>query len=113
MAAAAVLAMPAASAFAAGNAAAGAAVAAKKCAGCHGATGAGNGPELQMLNVTVPPVPWTDKAKMSKFSDAYLTKIVTDGGRAVGKGPLMAPFKGKLTAAQISDAIAYIRSLAK
>ncbi|HVN64127.1 MAG TPA: cytochrome c [Candidatus Binataceae bacterium] len=112
-AAAIAMAMVAVPAFAAGNVAAGATIVTSKCVGCHGSTGAGDGPELQMLNVTNPPIPWTNKAQMSQLNDDYLSKIINGGGGSVGKSPLMPPFKGKLSDQQISDVIAYIRSLAK
>ena len=97
----------------AADAAKGQAVAKAKCAGCHGDGGAGNGVMLQMLNVTTPPVPWTDKSAMASFTDADLTKIITGGGAALGNPPLMPAFKGQLSDAQIADVIAYIRSLAQ
>lgn len=66
-----------------------------KCAGCHGADGSKsmmgakplNGPDVQ------------------KMSDAELTSAITDG-----KGKMPA-YKGKLTDAQISDLVKYIRTL--
>ncbi len=99
-------------AFAA-DAAKGKRIATQKCAGCHGAGGAGNGVMLQALNVTTPPVPWTDKSAMAAFSDADLTKIISGGGAAVSKPPLMPAFKGQLSDAKIADLVAYIRSLAQ
>ncbi len=86
-------------------------IAQQKCAGCHGAGGAGNGVMLQSLNVTTPPVPWTSKSQMSAFTDADLEKIISGGGAAIGKPPLMPAFKGQLSDAKIADLIAYIRSL--
>ena len=97
----------------AADAAKGKAIAQVKCVGCHGEGGAGNGVMLQMLNVTTPPVPWTDKGKMAAFSDADLGKIIAGGGAALGKPPLMPAFKSQLSDAQIADVIAYIRSLAQ
>ena len=88
-------------------------IAHQKCAGCHGEGGAGNGVMLQALNVTTPPVAWTDKSAMAGYTDADLTKIITGGGAAVGKPPLMPAFKGQLSDEKISDVIAYIRSLAQ
>ncbi|HKM99678.1 MAG TPA: c-type cytochrome [Candidatus Binataceae bacterium] len=96
----------------AADAAKGKRIADQKCAGCHGAGGAGNGVMLQMLNVTTPPVPWTDKNAMAAYTDADLTKIISGGGAAIGKPPLMPAFKGQLSDAKIANVIAYIRSLA-
>ena len=84
-----------------------------KCAGCHGEGGAGDGVMLKMINVTTPPVPWTNKSGMAAFSDADLAKIISGGGAAAGKSPLMPAFKNQLSGAQIADLIAYIRSLAQ
>ena|SRR5271154_457747 len=88
-------------------------IATEKCAGCHGAGGAGNGVMLQMLNVTTPPVAWTNKTAMASFSDADLTKIIAGGGAAVGKPPIMPSFNGQLSDAKIADVVAYIRSVAQ
>lgn len=95
----------------AADAAAGAKIATTKCAGCHGSGGAGNGPMLQVLGVTTPPVPWTSKSQMAAFSDADLEKIIEGGGAAVGKPPLMPAFGKQLSSSQIADLVAYIHSL--
>lgn len=91
----------------------GARIAAAKCAACHGATGAGDGVMLATLGVPVPPVPWTDKSKMAKFTDQQLTDVINNGGAALKASPLMPAFKGQLSDAQIADMVAYIRSLGK
>ncbi len=49
---------------------------------------------------------------MNALDDAYLTKVIKEGGAAVGKSPLMAPWGGTLSDAQLADVIAFIRSLA-
>jgi mono/diheme cytochrome c family protein len=107
----AILALFAAGQALAADAAAGKKIADQKCAGCHGAGGAGNGVMLQALNPKTPPVPWTSKSGMAAFTDADMTKIISGGGAAVGKPPLMPAFKGQLSDGQIADVIAYIRSL--
>ena len=96
----------------AADVAAGQRIARQRCAGCHGEGGAGNGAMLQPLNLATPPVAWTDKTAMAAYTDADLTKIISDGGAAVGKLPLMPAFKSQLSDAQIADVVAYIRSLA-
>jgi len=88
-------------------------VAARRCAQCHGPIGMGDGKELRNLNVHVTPVPWPDKQRMAKFTDAQLNQIILLGGKAVGKSRLMPPFGHKLSNAQIADVVAYIRSLAQ
>jgi mono/diheme cytochrome c family protein len=95
----------------AADAGAGATVAAAKCAGCHGAGGAGDGVMLQTLNVTTPPVPWTSKAQMAQFTDAQLTSMIKGGGASQGKPSLMPAFGSQLSDDQVANVVAYIRSL--
>ncbi len=68
-----------------------------KCAMCHGADGAGKAPMGSNLT----------SADVQKMSDADLTAAITNG-----KGKMPA-YKGKLTDAQISDLVKYIRTLKK
>ena len=73
-----------------------------KCQSCHGATGvpsAGMAKSMGMKPVTDPAVKGMSEDKM--------IAITTNGE---GKMP---SFKGKLTDAQIKDAVAHYRSLAK
>ena len=97
----------------AGDPADGAKISAEKCAGCHGSGGAGDGALLSSLGVTTPPVSWTDKSKMAAFSDQDLNAIITNGGKAEGKPPMMPAFGAQLSSDQIADVMAYIRSLAQ
>jgi cytochrome c6 len=69
-----------------------------KCAMCHGADGGGN-----KAMGTMP----LGGAEVQGMSDAQLTALITNG-----KGKMPA-YKGKLTDAQISDLVSYIRSLKK
>jgi mono/diheme cytochrome c family protein len=80
------------------------------CASCHGATGAGDGPASAGLEPK--PARHNDGAYMNALSDAHLHKVIAEGGPAVGKSPLMAPWSGTLSDEQIDDVIVYIRSLA-
>jgi mono/diheme cytochrome c family protein len=50
---------------------------------------------------------------MKALTDDHLFKVIKDGGAAVGKSPLMAPWGGQLKDPEIWDVVAYIRSLAK
>lgn len=84
-----------------------------KCVGCHGPTGAGDGIMLQSLGITTPPLPWNDKTKMAAFTDQQITEVITNGGKAINASPLMPAFANQLSANQIADLLAYIRSLAK
>ena len=101
---------PLAEALAPGDASLGARVYAQNCATCHGATGDGDGPVSASLDPT--PTRHSDGSKMNALDDAYLTRVIRDGGPAVGKSPLMAPWGGTLDDADIANAIAFIRSIA-
>jgi mono/diheme cytochrome c family protein len=73
-----------------------------KCQMCHGATGLGDTPAGKSMKV--PPFNSPDLIKMS---DADLIAATTNG-----KGKMPA-YTGKLTAPQIKDLVAYIRTLQK
>ncbi len=73
-----------------------------KCAMCHGADGSGSTPmgkSMELKDLGGPAI--------QSMSDADLTAAVTNG-----KGKMPA-YKGKLTDAQISDVVSYVRSLKK
>ena len=75
---------------------------ASKCALCHGPDGRGNtsiGKSLKVADL--------HSADAQKLSDADLKTVISNGKNK------MPPFKGKLTDAQISDVISYIRELGK
>ncbi|MGH0029085.1 MAG: c-type cytochrome [Myxococcota bacterium] len=80
------------------------------CASCHGMTGAGDGPASAGLNPT--PARHNDGTYMNALSDDHLRKVISEGGAAVGKSPLMAGWGGTLDDGQITDVIAFVRSLA-
>jgi len=86
-----------------GDATAGKAVFDTKCKMCHGPDGKGNAALAKAMNVTLPDM--TSQATQSKSDDAFKKQIAEGGGK-------MKPFKG-LTDQQITDVIAFIRSLAK
>lgn len=79
------------------------------CATCHGATGKGDGPAGAALD----PKPadfsaaefWNDER-----TDDYLKKVIAEGGTAVGKSPLMAPYGGQYDEAQIDALVAHIKT---
>ena len=81
------------------------------CAACHGATGEGDGPLTGLLPL-VPPR-HSDAAYMGTLSDAYLFRLLKEGGPAVGKSPLMNAWGNALSDEQIGDVIAYLRTLAR
>jgi mono/diheme cytochrome c family protein len=73
-----------------------------KCASCHGAAGladSGAGKALKIKPVTDPEV--------KAMSEADMIKVTSDG-----KGK-MPSYKGKLTDAQIKDAVDFYRTLGK
>ena|SRR5581483_407668 len=90
-------------ALAKGDAQTGKAVFDSKCKMCHGADGKGNPGIAKAMNVTLPDM--TSKEFQSKTDDD-IKKTIAEG---TGK---MKPVKG-LSDQQTSDAIAFIRTLAK
>ena len=95
---------------AAGDAAKGKTLFSKSCAGCHGESGKGDGSAAAALNPK--PKDLSDKGYNKTLDDAFLHNIITKGGAAVGKAPMMPPF-AQLKEQDVNDVIAYIRSLAK
>lgn len=81
------------------------------CVGCHGATGKGDGPAAAALNPK--PGDMTDGKVMKALTDKYLFDIIKDGGAAVKKAAIMPGSAKKFSDQEISDIVAYIRSLAK
>ncbi len=73
-----------------------------KCKMCHAADGSGSTPAGKSMKV----IPFSSP-DLIKASDAELIAATTNG-----KGKMPA-FSGQLTAAQITDVIAYIRTLQK
>ena len=92
-----------ASALAAGNAQQGKVVFGSKCKTCHGPDGKGNPVIAKMMKVKMQEL--GSKEVQSK-SDAEIKKDIT-----LGNGKMM-PVKG-LSAGQLDDVIAYVRSLGK
>ena len=80
------------------------------CASCHGARGGGDGPIAASLDPK--PAAHSDGAIMNGLSDDYLFQVIVEGGPAVGKSPLMAPWGGTLSNDDVRDVIAFIRTLA-
>jgi mono/diheme cytochrome c family protein len=94
-----------------GDAKAGLEIHKKNCLRCHGEQGKGDGPAAKLLKTK--PSDWSDKAKMSSLSDQDLFKVISKGGEAVGRSKLMPAFGEKLSDKDISNVIAFVRSLAK
>src|ERR1700686_1243426 len=73
-----------------------------KCAMCHGADGSSQTPAGKSMKS-----PDLRAPEVQKQSDADLQKVISDG-----KGK-MAAYKSKLSVADISSLVAYVRGLAK
>ena len=93
----------------AGDKEAGAQLYQQRCATCHGADGKGQTPIAQALNPK--PRDHTDGAYMNALSHDHLTKVIKDGGSAVGRSPLMPP-QADLKPEQIQQLVTFVRSLA-
>ncbi len=81
------------------------------CGACHGSTGKGDGPGAGALNPK--PRDLTDGAYMGKLNDQYLFDVIAKGGPALGKSAAMPPWIPTLKDRDITDVVAYIRSLSK
>ena len=88
------------------------------CATCHGETGVGDGPGAQGLQ----PSPRDFTKAQFKFDankngktgeDADLKGVISKGAAEFGGSPLMTPWAGTLSDADIDNVIAVIRSLKK
>ena len=93
------------------DAAAGKKLYATYCAACHGDSGKGDGAAASALPVK--PANLSDGSVMNPLADKFLVEIVTKGGVAVGKSPLMPALGTQINQPQVLDIIAYIRSLAE
>jgi len=78
------------------------------CVSCHGLDGQG-GRMAGML--PVPPRNLADHGYMSTRSDQQLFDVINKGGTAVGLSNAMTAFGNQMTAQQIWDTIAYIRTI--
>ncbi len=84
---------------------------ANKCANCHGEQGAGDGAAGQKLKDK--PSNWTaGGGGLKGMDDQQLSDAIKKGGAAVGKSKLM-PAYGKLSDKDLSDLVAYVKSLKK
>jgi len=81
------------------------------CASCHGPRGAGDGPAGQALDPK--PAHHNDGAYMNALTNEHLFRVIKEGGAAVGKSPMMAPWGGALSDDQIWNVVVFVRSLAQ
>jgi mono/diheme cytochrome c family protein len=79
------------------------------CAGCHGATGNGDGPNAARLPVA--PAKHRDAKAMSLRSDDALFDTIEAGGAIMNRSHRMPAFGGSLTTPQIRALVQYIRTL--
>jgi len=93
----------------AGHVEAGATLYHERCSPCHGVDGKATTPMAQAM--TPKPRDHTDGAYMNHLSDAHIATVIKHGGAAVGKSSLM-PAQADLSAQQLADLVAFVRTLA-
>ena len=79
------------------------------CATCHGESGQGDGPAAAALDPK--PAAFASDGFFDTRDDAHLRKVIKEGGPAVGKSPLMAPWGAVLSDAQLDAIITHIKTL--
>jgi mono/diheme cytochrome c family protein len=109
-------AMPSVSPAATADLPAGARIFADHCANCHGSDGKGGGTMIHFL-ATVRranlPIDLTNASVMRAWTDEQLAAVIANGGKAMGGSTLMPAYQDKLSAEQIANLVAYIRSLSQ
>jgi mono/diheme cytochrome c family protein len=93
-----------------GNVETGKAKYAQLCASCHGVAGAGDGVASAGLNPK--PAHHNDGNYMNALSNEHLAKVIAEGGTAVGKSAMMAPWGVVLGPQGVQDVVAFVRTLA-
>lgn len=81
------------------------------CVWCH-ADASPAGPSNRS-NVTPMPPLMNDGDKLNGESDEYMQNIITLGGSALGKSPMMPPYGRTLSADEIKAVIAFTRAIAQ
>jgi cytochrome c oxidase cbb3-type subunit III len=97
-----------------GNASAGAALFADRCAGCHGRDGRGAGIRIRLLALvrgSGSPVDFTDARVMEDWPQERVALVIREGGESIRGSTLMPAYEGRLSADEIADLVAFIRSL--
>lgn len=97
---------PAAAKASAESVANGAALYKRHCVMCHGASGRGDGPAAKFLKGNLPNL--SDKAFMSKLTDAQIHEQITKGKKSeIGNMPALGK---RLKSEEISDIVHYVRT---
>ena len=77
------------------------------CALCHGPTGLGDGVAAAALDPK--PRDLSSAAILETYTDEYLVNVITNGGAAVGKSPVMMAWGGIISPEDIENVVAHIR----
>ena len=77
------------------------------CATCHGPTGLGDGVAAAALDPK--PRDLSSAAILETYTDEYLVNVITNGGAAVGKSPMMTAWSGIISPEDIENVVAHIR----
>jgi len=77
------------------------------CATCHGPTGLGDG--IAAANLDPKPRDLSSAAILETYTDEYLVNVITNGGAAVGKSPMMTAWSGIISPEDIDNLVAHIR----
>ncbi|MGI9077159.1 MAG: c-type cytochrome [Gemmatimonadaceae bacterium] len=84
---------------------------ARNCAPCHGARGAGDGPNARYL--PRPPSAHSNRAAMSQRPDDTLFDAIAGGGYIIGKSNRMPAFGQTLSTTEMRGLVRYIRELCR
>lgn len=75
------------------------------CVTCHGINADGNGRAARLYN------PKPANLRASDKNDAYFGLIIRKGGAALGRSEFMPSWESELTNEQVTDLVAYLRSI--
>ena len=78
------------------------------CGTCHGLEGKGDGVAAAGLNPK--PAAFGDPEFWKTRDEAHIKKVIKEGGAAVGKSPMMAPFGAQFNDEQIAALAAHVMS---
>lgn len=77
------------------------------CAPCHGVSGKGDGPAGQVLQ----PKPADFSTVLQGKDDAYIAKVINEGGAGVGKSAIMPSYQGVFSDEQLKELVQYLKGL--